>query len=60
MHLSDALTAEQAAAVRTQLGILQGTLLWPDPAVQTLHREFTADPVPENIVWPVITSLESD
>jgi hypothetical protein len=60
VHLSDALTAEQAAAVRTQLGILQGTLLWPDPAVQTLRREFTADPVPENIVWPVITSLESD
>ncbi len=60
VHLSDALTADQAAAVCTQLGIRDGVMMWPDHALHAFRREFTDLPVPAEIVWPVITRLEKE
>ena len=58
VHLSDALTADQAVAVCTQLGIRDGVMTWPDHALHAFRREFTSLPVSPDIVWPVITSIE--
>ena len=60
VHLSDALTADQATAVRNQLDIQDGVITWPDHALHTFRREFTALAVPADVVWPVITRLEED
>ena len=60
VHLSDALTADQATAVRNQLDIQDGVMTWPDHALHTFRREFTALAVPADVVWPVITRLEED
>ena len=60
VHLSDALSADQAAAVRNQLDIQDGVMSWPDHALHTFRREFTAQAVPADVVWPVITRLEED
>ena len=56
--LSEALTADQAAAIRNQLDIQEGVLTWPDHALHTFRREFTNEPVPRDIVWPVIARVE--
>lgn len=60
VHLSDALTADQARAVCKQLDIRDGVMMWPDHALHAFRREFTALPVSPEIVWPVITNVEPE
>lgn len=57
-RLSEALTADQATAIRNQLDIREGILTWPDHALHTFRREFTTEPAPRDIVWPVISRVE--
>ncbi|MDA8390728.1 MAG: hypothetical protein M0Z76_08390 [Gammaproteobacteria bacterium] len=58
VFLSEALTSDQVAVVRNQLDIQDGIMTWPDHALHAFRREFVDEPVPADIVWPLITRLE--
>lgn len=58
IHLADAFTADQTAAIINEFGISGNVMYWPHSSAYEFKKQYSKEPPNEAIVWPVFSKIE--